>query len=243
MKYSMVLILLGIGSIVGFLFVFGVDLQWVDLNKMESVDVNINTLNSLLKQGVEKYKKRRIVLKSNSNIEKNDDNSDFYQVIVDNNLFRPLGWKLPNEEPEYTLIGTAIDAIGTNSEAYVVGRRSNQFYVVSVGDEIGDAVVVEIEGKQITLYEHGEMITLNTGSMEFLNTGDSPSHTDSSPQYHTNNQRRTSTKSTDIEREKKRTAKFMKKSEKQINAAMKEVSKMEKDLKKAENKILKKRKK
>ena len=244
-NYSKVLILLGIGSIVGFLFVFGIDLQWGNLAKVETVDVNMNASKTQLKQEAVEYPKR----KQEFNSEKSKDNSSFYQVIVDNSLFRPLGWTPPHEEPEYRLIGTAIDTIGTNSEAFVVERRSNQFYVVSVGDEIGDAVVKEIEDKKITLYNNGEMITLNIGSMEFLKTGGSPSSAGSSSQYDGNsdtersNQRRSRSKSTNINAEKKRLAKMMKENEKQIKSVMKEVAKVEKDMDKAEYKMLKEKKK
>ena len=36
---------------------------------------------------------------SRSRNSNSDENSSFYQVIIDNSLFRPLGWKPPNKEP------------------------------------------------------------------------------------------------------------------------------------------------
>ena len=245
MRYSKALILLGIASIVGFLFVFGVELQWGNLAKMETDDADVNASKAQLKQELVAYEKR----KQESHSEKSKDNSGFYQVITENNIFRPLGWTPPKEEPEYTLIGTAIGTLGTNSEAFVVERRSNQFFVVSVGDEIGDAVVKNIDDKKITLYKNGEMITFNTDSMGFLKTGNSPSRSSSSSQYERNsnkdgnNQRRSRSKSTDIESEKKRMAKLMKKNEKELKNVMKEVGKVEKDLGKAEYKMLIEKKK
>ena len=167
---------------------------------------------------------------------------------MDNDIFRPLGWKPPKEEPEYTLISTSIDSIGTNSEAFIMERRSNQYYVVSVGDEISDAVVKKIEDRKITLYKNGELITFKTGNIEFLKTGDSRSDADSFSQYERdngterNNQRRTRSKSTDIEA-KKRIAKMMKENNKQIKNLMKEVSKVEKNSAKTEQKILIEKKK
>ena len=245
MKYSKALILLGIGSIVGFLFVFGVGLQWGNLAKMETDDADVNASKAQLKQELVAYEKR----KQESHSAKSKDNSGFYQVIVENNIFRPLGWTPPKQEPEYKLLGTAIGTLGTNSEAFVLERRSNQFYVVSVGDEIGNALVKDIEDKKITLYKNGEMITFNTGSMGFLKTGNSPSRTGASSQYERNsdnernNQRRSRSKSTNIEAEKKRLAKMMKENGKEIKNVMKEMSKVEKDMEKAEYKMLIEKKK
>lgn len=237
---------MGIGSLVGFLFVFGVGQQWGNLAKMESETENKNTLKARVKHLAGEYQKLKQVPNRETKNKKTNDDSDFYQVIVDNSLFRPLGWKPPNEEPEYRLLGTAI---GINSEAFVVENRSNQFYVVSVGDEIGDAVVKEIEEKRITLDKNGERITLNTGGMEFLKAGGSPSRNVSSSQYERNNeskrsnQRGTRSKSTDLEAIKKRYTKITKESEKHIRNVMKEVSKVEKDIEKAEYKMLIEKKK
>ena len=70
-------------------------------------------------------------------------------MIVDNNIFRPLGWRPPNKEPEYTFVGTRVDSSGTVAEAYVLETRSNQFFMASIGDKIGDAIVKEIKKKEI----------------------------------------------------------------------------------------------
>lgn len=249
MKYSKVLLVLVVCFIVGILFIFGVNLQGGNLAKMENVAVDLKASEAQLKQEVKAYQKRKHIFSRESNSDKSNDNSGFYQSIVDNNLFRPLGWKPPNEEPEYTLIGTAIAAIGTKSEAFVVERRSNQFYVVSVGDEIGDAVVKEIEDKTITLDINGEMITFNTGNMEFLKSVDRSSQANSSSQYERNsesdrnNQRSSRSKSTNIEDQKKRIAKMMKESDKQMKSLMKDVAKVERDIKKEEQKMLIQKKK
>lgn len=249
MSYSKVLILLGISSIIGFIFVFGVDHQWGNLAKIETVDVNKNVAKHQLKQEVGKYQKLKQVSNRESNHGKSIDNSNFYQTIVANNLFRPLGWKPPKEEPEYKLIGTATDTKGNNSEAFVLERRSNHFYVVKIGDKIGEAVVKDIEDKMISLYKNGELITLNADSMEFLKTSGSPSHTGSTSQNERNNdternnQSRNRSKSTDIEAEKKRIAKLMKENQKQIKNEMKEYLKVEKDMQKEENKMLRENKK
>lgn len=237
---------MGIGCLIGFLYVFGVGRQWGNLSQVETVYANMNASNPQLKNDVAEYQKLKQISYSKAESNQTQDDSAYYQIIVKNNLFRPLGWKPPNEEPEYTLIGTAI---GINSEAFVVENRSNQFYVVSVGDEIGDAVIKGIEKKKVTLYRNGEIITLNTGSMEFLKTGGGPSRDASSSQYgrnneiDRNNQKGTRSKSTDLEAIKKRYAKITKESEKQIKNMMKEVSKVEKYTEKTEYKMLIQKKK
>lgn len=62
---------------------------------------------------------------------------DFYRVIVENNLFRNLGWKKPNRKPQYTLIATLIESKGNISKAFVMEQRENQYYYVSVGEKWG----------------------------------------------------------------------------------------------------------
>lgn len=45
----------------------------------------------------------------NEDIElKHFQNSDFYRTIIDNNLFRPLGWTPPRPREPYRLLGTII---------------------------------------------------------------------------------------------------------------------------------------
>ena len=39
---------------------------------------------------------------------KHFQNSDFYHTIIDNNLFRPLGWTPPRPQEPYRLLGTII---------------------------------------------------------------------------------------------------------------------------------------
>ena len=66
----------------------------------------------------------------------NEPSDDFYQPIVENNLFRPLGWRKPNRESEYTLIGTLIESNNQRAKAFLIERRSNQYYPVSVGEKV-----------------------------------------------------------------------------------------------------------
>lgn len=100
--------------------------------------------------------------------------NSFYQVIIDNSLFRPLGWRPPNKEPEYSFIWTTVDINDTKkSEASVLEKRSNRLYTGSVGDEVGSAIIKEIKEKEIILDKDGETITLKVGNLQFLSTGGS----------------------------------------------------------------------
>jgi hypothetical protein len=187
-KYSKILIFLGICCVAGLLLVFGVRLQAQNKTKVESIAVNTNEMQPRAAQRMEQFRNRQ----QGSNLETqlpqqasrwggqqrstssdSKDSSDFYKVIVDNNIFRPLGWRPPNREPQYTLIGTAINPNGTRVEAFISEERSNDFYIVGVGDKVGDAIVKEIQQKKVTLDKNGETITLRKGNMQFLKSGNS----------------------------------------------------------------------
>ena len=96
------------------------------------------------------------------------ENEAFYRVIIDNNLFRPLGWKKPNEEPSYSLLGTVVDTDTGIAQAILLEKRSNRHYFVSIGEKVGDVTVKDIQPKQVVLDEEGKAITLKAGSLQFL---------------------------------------------------------------------------
>lgn len=100
----------------------------------------------------------------------NQPSADFYQPIVENNLFRPLGWRKPDDEPEFTLIGTLIESNNQRAKAFLKERRSNQYYPVSVGEKVGDAVVESIKPNEVSLGKDGKMVTLRADSNRFLDT-------------------------------------------------------------------------
>ena len=106
-------------------------------------------------------------LKKNS---KTDSKSadDYFKVIVDNNIFRPLGWRPPKKEPEYTLIGTTSIPNGAYSEAIILERRSKQMRTVKVGETFGKVSVKEIKPKQVILDDNGKEIKLKMSSQQFL---------------------------------------------------------------------------
>ena len=105
----------------------------------------------------------------NQNKEPNG-NADFYCVIVENNLFCPLGWQKPNSEPQYTLIATLIEPEENTARAYVMERKSNQFYYVAIGEKVGDAIVKDIKSNQVILYKVGDIMTIRAEWTPFLSS-------------------------------------------------------------------------
>lgn len=94
--------------------------------------------------------------------------NEFYQLIIDNDLFRPLGWRPPQKTPQYTLIGTTIASDGSNATAFILERLSNQFRTVKVGETLGNISVKEILPKKVTLQEEGKEIVIHCGRLQFL---------------------------------------------------------------------------
>ena len=96
------------------------------------------------------------------------ENEAFYRVIIDNNLFRPLGWRKPNEAPSYRLLGTVVDTDTARAQAILQETRANRYYFVTIGEKVGNATVKDIQSKQVVLDEAGKAITLKAGSLQFL---------------------------------------------------------------------------
>ena len=99
-----------------------------------------------------------------------DRNRDFYRVVVENNLFRPLGWRELRREPEYVLIATWIESRGETAKALLMERGSNQTYYVTLGEKVGNATIEKIESKRVNLNISGEILTLKVPSIQFLNS-------------------------------------------------------------------------
>lgn len=94
--------------------------------------------------------------------------NEFYQLIIDNDLFRPLGWRLPQTTAQYTLIGTTIGYDGSNAKAFILEHQSNRFHTVKVGETFGNFSVKEILSKKVKLREEGKEIVLYCGKLQFL---------------------------------------------------------------------------
>ncbi len=101
-------------------------------------------------------------------VEERQKVGDFYHVIVENNLFRPLGWQKPSRDPEYALVATWIGTRGTVAKALVMERKSSQLYYVSKGEKVGNAIVENIAANQVSLKASDNIVTLKAESMQFL---------------------------------------------------------------------------
>ena len=96
------------------------------------------------------------------------DDYQYYSIITDNNLFRPLGWTKPDPRPKYELFGTIIRE--GFSKAYVNDIFKNRILVVGVGDTLPSmGKVLELDRNKILL----ENIELKSSSIGFLNVSKS----------------------------------------------------------------------
>jgi hypothetical protein len=90
----------------------------------------------------------------------------YYQVITDNNLFRPLGWTKPDLTPKFELIGTIVGE--DFARAYVKNIGRNRLLVVSAGDSLGDDVVDKITNENVIM-KSGKSYVGN--GLSFLSSG------------------------------------------------------------------------
>ena len=87
----------------------------------------------------------------------------FYRTLIDNNLFRPLGWRPARPTEPYRLIGTIlpIDA-NTPPRAIIESTAGQKTYIVFTGEKLdAETEVVLIQGKAVTLSENGQQRTLH----------------------------------------------------------------------------------
>jgi hypothetical protein len=86
---------------------------------------------------------------------------EYYKSIVDNNLFKPLGWKGDEKGgPAFRLVGTVI-ARGRAPKALIFEFAKNTTHYVAMGDKIGNATVKSIDEKSVTIDQDGEELKLN----------------------------------------------------------------------------------
>ncbi len=92
--------------------------------------------------------------------------TDFYRTIIDNNLFRPLGWTPPRPIEPYRLLGTIIPTDEkTPPKAIIQNTIGNQTYIVTIGDALDtDTYVTDIQTKHVTLKKNGQQRQLTLKS-------------------------------------------------------------------------------
>ena len=96
--------------------------------------------------------------------------SKFYRVIIDNNLFRPLGWRPPRPRELYRLLGTILPTdANTPKQAILQRTAARTTNIVSIGDKLdADTRVVDIQAKQVSLEKAGVRRTLNLNTTRLL---------------------------------------------------------------------------
>ena len=74
--------------------------------------------------------------------------SDFYRTIIDNNLFRPLGWRPQRPRDPYRLTGTLIPTDGnTPPKAFLLATATNTTHIVTLGDKLDADTTVTAHGQ------------------------------------------------------------------------------------------------
>lgn len=107
-----------------------------------------------------------------------DVSETYYSTIIENNLFRPLGWRPSVPREPYRLLGTklATDA-NTPPQAILQSTAGQTTYIVSIGEKIDASTeVVSIESKQVTLSTNGEQRTLRLNTALYLNLSPARRH-------------------------------------------------------------------
>lgn len=95
----------------------------------------------------------------------------FKRTIVENNLFRPLGWRPPVPVEPYRLLGTILPTDASSPpRAILQTTTGNQTYIVSAGDPLDASTeVVDISGKSVVLSTEGRERTLELNTGIWLN--------------------------------------------------------------------------
>ena len=163
----------GIGCVVCLLLGFGILLHAQEKTKADFIgtkpEVDPAKMQTMLKMK-EQAETQRNRFRQRQNRVDFGENEAFYKVIIDNNLFRPLGWTPPNNEPAYSLVGTAVGTDGGIAQATLLEKRSNRYHFVAIGEKLGDITVKDIQAKQVVLEKEGKPITLKAEALQFLTT-------------------------------------------------------------------------
>ena len=101
---------------------------------------------------------------------KHFQNSDFYRTIIDNNLFRPLGWTPPRPQEPYRLLGTIIPTDAkTPSRAIIQNTVGNRTHIVTIGDTLDpDTYVTDIQSKRVIVEKAGQQRTLTLNATPLI---------------------------------------------------------------------------
>ncbi len=186
-KRGSVIAKLGVGCVVCLLLGFGVLLYAQEKTKSEFIGTKpemnaakmkeMKEANAAKLQAMAKAKEQPEPQRNNRSWGRQNrgervdfgENAAFYKTIIDHNLFRPLGWTPPNNEPSYGLVGTkVVDPNEGISQATLLENRSNRYHFVTIGTKLGDITVTDIQSEQVTLDKAGETIKLKTRGFQPL---------------------------------------------------------------------------
>lgn len=81
---------------------------------------------------------------------------DFYQVIITNNIFRPLGYRKPRPPPPYQLIATVTNREHGINKALLRRNKDGRMYYVEIGEMFDGAKVERIGPRSMTLLIDGQ---------------------------------------------------------------------------------------
>ena len=76
--------------------------------------------------------------------------TEFYRTIIDNNLFRPLGWRLPRPREPYRLLGTILpaDRNTVSPQAIIQATLGNTIHIITIGEKLdANTKVTDIQPK------------------------------------------------------------------------------------------------
>ena len=126
-----------------------------------------------LTEPVNTQRKKPAVRRWTKNAEKDTprfQDTEFYRTIVDNNLFRPLGWTQELPVDPYLLIGTRIPTDeGAAPQAIFQNTATGTTHTLTEGSTLDAATtLLDIQPKQVTLEKEGQLITLTLNTDMWL---------------------------------------------------------------------------
>ncbi len=95
----------------------------------------------------------------------------FYKVITENNLFRPLGYRKEKPGPPFELLATVVNHESAGSKVLIRSNADRQVYYVGVGEEFAGAKVELIEPLKVMVFHHGKSQEFRASTGEFLGGG------------------------------------------------------------------------
>lgn len=100
-----------------------------------------------------------------------DHKHQFYNTIIENNIFAPLGYKLPKRAPIYRLLGTNIPIHKAYQATAILQETTDKkrTHIVNIGTKLDeDTFVMDIQPKQIILKKGTHRIPIRMATMRFL---------------------------------------------------------------------------